>query len=830
MQGYVRLSEQNNPVPVFTAGAVRHDGKAGSKTEGCVVMGDQQSEKAYEENRLKRTLSLAAEQLKAAKEAAERTKSEIMEAKEEMREDATHGIISLSSTEDFEAIVELSQYQNPILSRIADYEGKEHQIRLLERMMMSPYFARIDFLFEGEDGAEEIYIGRTSLKRGNTQEMEVYDWRSPVASVFYRFMTGKAFYDAPCGRIAGEVTKKRQYEIKNGTLAYFFDADVEIVDEFLRQLLSQNTTAKMKAIVETIQREQDAAIRDMESDLLMVQGVAGSGKTSIALHRAAYLMYQGLQNKLAANQIMIISPNRVFEQYISGVLPELGEEQVKSAVFDDLLRGIILEKKIQPRNEFLEKLLMCPDNAGTMKKSIRFKTSERFWQMLDCFISDIPDRWVKLEDVIYEGKCVVSGRMLKEKLRKAVSGGGGRVPIPLGVRLEQLEEYVLECAFGGTKSRGVRAEMSAVRQEVQRMLKLDIPALYFRLFQEDDYVWELINEAERVGVYADGDRKNGSVHTSSGERQNGSVHTSNEERENGSTHTPDGDRQGAPDDASKSTEDMFRQELREIRAYTLQNMEAGSRLQYDDAVAIAYLYLRIFGTEEYRMIRQVVIDEAQDYYPLQYRIFGLLFPKAKFTVLGDQNQTIEKQEDDSFYERIAGILDHKTSSTVLLNKSFRCTNEILNFSLRFLPKQEPEACGPEIKSFNRSGDEVVVAEADSTGELTDKITEEIEICRKRGYGSIGLLCKTEAKAAGLYQKLKPLTDVRLIRSGSVPDLQGVFLIPLYMAKGLEFDAVILCDADSSYYDEDDRHLLYVACTRALHRLSVFCVKERSPFL
>lgn len=124
---------------------------------------------------------------------------------------------------------------------------------------------------------------------------------------FYRFMKGEAFYDAPCGRVTGELKLKRQYEIKNGVLKYFFDTDVQIVDEFLRQLLSQNTTAKMKAIVETIQQEQDAVIRDMENDLLMVQGVAGSGKTSIALHRAAYLMYQGLQTKLSANNIMIIS-------------------------------------------------------------------------------------------------------------------------------------------------------------------------------------------------------------------------------------------------------------------------------------------------------------------------------------------------------------------------------------------------------------------------------------------------------------------------------------------------------------------------------------------
>lgn len=168
-------------------------------------------------------------------------------------------------------------------------------------------------------------------------------------------MKGEAFYDAPCGRVTGELNLKRQYEIKNGTLKYFFDTDVQIVDEFLRQLLSQNTTAKMKAIVETIQQEQDAVIRDMENDLLMVQGVAGSGKTSIALHRAAYLMYQGLQTKLSANNIMIISPNTIFEQYISNVLPELGEDNVISVVFEDILKMLLKGRKIQSKNDFLEK-------------------------------------------------------------------------------------------------------------------------------------------------------------------------------------------------------------------------------------------------------------------------------------------------------------------------------------------------------------------------------------------------------------------------------------------------------------------------------------------
>lgn len=223
-------------------------------------MGNNQTEKAFEEKRLAQTISLAEEQLKQAKEAADKKKSEIIEAKKDVRENTEHGITSLYTSDGFEALVELSQYINPVTDKIIDYEEEEHKILLLEKMIKSPYFARIDFKFDDEDEFEKIYIGRSSLRKNSYQEMYVYDWRSPIASVFYRFMTGEAFYDAPCGRVTGELNLKRQYEIKNGTLEYFFDSDVQIVDEFLRQLLSQNTTAKMKAIVETIQHEQDVVI------------------------------------------------------------------------------------------------------------------------------------------------------------------------------------------------------------------------------------------------------------------------------------------------------------------------------------------------------------------------------------------------------------------------------------------------------------------------------------------------------------------------------------------------------------------------------------------
>ena len=674
-----------------------------------------------------------------------------------MRENTEHGITSLYTSDGFEALVELSQYINPVTDKIIDYEEEEHKILLLEKMIKSPYFARIDFKFDDEDEFEKIYIGRSSLRKNSYQEMYVYDWRSPIASVFYRFMTGEAFYDAPCGRVTGELNLKRQYEIKNGTLEYFFDSDVQIVDEFLRQLLSQNTTAKMKAIVETIQHEQDVVIRDMENDLLMVQGVAGSGKTSIALHRAAYLMYQGLQTKLSANNIMIISPNSIFEQYISNVLPELGEDNVISSVFEDILSELLNGRKIQSRNDFLENLIVNSKYKEISRNSIEFKTSSFFREILDQFLIDIPRQWIEFEDVYYEGKCVVSGQILKDKIL-------GRPETPLGIKLEQLEDYIFEQIFGTGKGRGHKEEKNLIKQEIQKFIKIDIVELYKILFSNEAYFYSLLQNSNPS------------------------------------------------------------QNIKNIWKYTKENLEADS-LYYDDAIAIAYLYLKIYGTNKYKNIKQVVIDEAQDYYPLQYEIFNLLFSNAKFTILGDMKQTLAKKEDISFYEQIQKILNKKKSSLIMLDKSFRCTNEILNFSLKFIEQSS------QIKSFNRNGDSPKVYIADNSEIFIDEIVKEIKLCQEKGFQSICLICKTEKNSTYLFNKIKHKLDIQLIKNGSASDLQGVFILPVYMSKGLEFDTVLICDADSqNYHDEDDKNLLYVACTRALHKLSLFCENEVSPLI
>ena len=645
-----------------------------------------QSEFSFENERLRQTVSLAEDQLAQAKLDNEKNEEAILEAKREMYENASHSVSGLWTSDGFEDLVALSQYVNPIMSKLDKHESTDNRIAMLEKLIDSPYFARIDFKFEGENAFEKIYIGRSSLMEEDSLDIYVYDWRSPIAGMFYRFTPGAAYYEAPAGKMTGEINLKRQYEIKNGALEYFFDADVQIADEFLRKLLSQNTSSRMKTIVETIQKEQDVVIRDTTNDLIMVQGVTGSGKTSVALHRAAYLMYQRLASRLSADNIMIVSPNTVFERYISNVLPELGEDNVVSRVFEEILAEILKRGRIQTRNQFLEIMVTNPRYRDLMRRSLEFKTSPLFSGMLTRLAGDSPGR------------------------------------------------------------------------------KANVKELYGGLFEDGEYFRRLAGDSELPEC------------------------------------------------------------IQDIIKFTQENL-CLKTLYYDDAAAMAFLKLRISGADEYKNIRQVVIDEAQDYYPLHYEIFGMLFPNAKYTVLGDINQTLEKREDLSLYERISGALKKKKSSLVTMDKSFRCTTEILDFSSGFSGQNM------EIKSFNRSGPKPEIHVAADRDSLHDMIVSEALGCLEAGYQSVGLICKSEKNSLALFKSLKGKLDVKVIKNESAAELRGIFIIPVYMSKGLEFDAVLVCDADSlNYYTEDDEKFLYIASTRALHRLNLFCDGDISPFL
>lgn len=734
----------------------------------------------FENNRLNQTILIAEEQLSSLRKNSEKVREEILKAKKQLREETNHSLSNLWVKDNFYDLIEIGQYAKPISHKISEYEVEAAKIMALEKLLNSPYFARIDFKFQDEDEYENIYIGRSSLIDDDSSEIYVYDWRSPISSIFYRFGIGEAFYEAPSGKITGEVNLKRQYEISNGKLEYFFDADIQIIDEFLRKMLSQNTSSKMKTIVETIQKDQDMIIRNMEMDLMMVQGVAGSGKTSVALHRAAYLMYQGLSDKLSSNNILIISPNTLFEQYISNVLPELGEKNVNSKTFEELIFNILNGPKIETRNELLETLLSSNNNL--MKSSMEFKFSSEFVEILNRFINDLPRRWIDFKDVYYDGKHISNRHLSKNRILNE------KRSTTLSSRLKHLEASILEEVHKNHKNRLEKLtdfvttykEHSFELEETARMLsiyestrlvkkirkftELNPLELYRKLFINKSYFYSLSN-----GI-----------------------------------------------DLPENIEDIL--------DFTFKNLN-NDVLSYGDAVALSFLNLKLNTNNGYSEIRQIVIDEAQDYYPIHFEILNLLFPKSRYTILGDINQTIGKQENLSLYERVNKILCKKKSTLITMDKSFRSTSEILEFSKKFLNDEF------KINSFSRKGNAPIVHSSSTLAELKDNIINEIKTSRENSYQSIGLICKTEKEASSLYEILKDEIQIKLIKSNSMAALDGTFIIPIYLSKGLEFDSVLILNTDkNTYYSKDDKNLLYIACTRALHRLSLFYTGEISPLL
>lgn len=637
-------------------------------------------EQVLEQKRLELTLGIIRAQLEKLRLEADEKRGQILLSKKEMRDETSHSLSSLWSADGFEALVEMRQFAAMVSDNVNSYEYTISQIERREAQLNTPYFARIDFTFEGEACAEQVYIGRFSLMEGD--HLAVYDWRSPIAGMFYRHVPGPAFYDAPAGRITGTLSLKRQFEIKQGRIEYFFDAELEIIDDFLRKTLARNASPRMKNIVQTIQREQDLVIRNMDSGLLMVQGAAGSGKTSIALHRAAFLLYQDYEKKPDSRNIVIISPHSLFERYISNVLPELGEENISSLLLDELLEAVLRKSSIQKKDQMLEALMNNRPWTPLMKRALAFKTSRAFARILSAAAHPF-----------------------------------------------------------------------------------DKPSAAAGLYKE------LLSDRERLAALV------------------------------GDADLP--------------------VDLDEIIRFTRDNLQ-NTKLFFDDASAIAYLYLKGNYFDDYRHIHHVIIDEAQDYYPIHFELFRLIFPKARFTLLGDISQTVEKKETTAFYNEVRDTMSIDSASLLTLDKSFRSSAGIMRFAARLIHA--------EVKPFGRENGEPDVRQIDSENSAQALITE-VTRCRQVGNNSIGILCKTQADCNRLSRELSGSLALTPLKASSDGGLRGTMLLPVYLSKGLEFDAVLIPDADETHYrTEDDARLLYIASTRALHRLVLYYSGKISPIL
>lgn len=721
---------------------------------------------------LQKTLKVIEKELEKEDEALEGKFSNVIASRKEMWQESVH------FSEDFDRIPEMNHFLSEVNKETRDYTSSEKRIERYNRMLKSPYFGRFDFLEEGFDEIEKVYIGLYNLMDSENDDIFVYDWRAPISSIFYRCELGKGSYKSPVGIINGDVVLKRQYKIQDYKLKYFFDSSIRINDEILQEVLSRNSSSKMKSIVQTIQKEQDLIIRDVENELLIVQGVAGSGKTSIALHRIAFLLYEGLNSKLGINNIIIISPNSIFSKYISDVLPELGEENVTQTTFDDIILKLLGKRfVIESRQSQLETLVTYNDDEKM--QSIEFKGSNTFHQILDRLIEYYERNLIDFKDVYYNGEIIET----KEEIRNFFLIN--KISMPMSKRLKRIENMILNKIHPLREKRlrkieGVVEKIGDHPLEIKpfsRLLAIKEAKnfmKYLHSFTEVDYMflYKLLFSKKELLLKLSKDLQ-------------------------------------LPCNIDKIIIETNRQ-LQE------------NYVSYEDCAALLYIKLKLEGVEDFAEIKQVVIDEAQDYYPLQYQIFKLLFKGARYTILGDFNQTLEKLGDRVLYDEIEEILDKRKSVKMFMNKSYRASFEINTFSQKFLSGKS------ELVSFERHESEPQIIYRESKDLMNQAIAEDIDKYFKEGYESIAVICKNMKEAKEIEERLKVLTKVRLLTNVNNEMKNCALIMPAYLAKGLEFDVVLVYDASTKKYKNDfDRRLLYVACTRTLHKLNIYYTGEKS---
>lgn len=594
---------------------------------------------------------------------------------------------------------------------------------LLQRITKKPYFAKIKFVADG-DNLEDYYFGIKGI--WDDTGIYVVDWRTPIGSVYYDGNIGKCSYTAPAGVVEGELKYKRQFNIENGKMEYFFDSAISIDDDILQKALSKNTSNVMVNIVQTIQKEQNVVVRANKEINVVLDGVAGSGKTSIGMHRIAYLLF-AYKNVLNNENILIISPNQLFTTYISSILPELGENNVKTLDLITILRLRLPSlTNCVNRNELVDDVL---NGNVTRQKEAEFKYSYTYFERLKAFLG-AKNNPNKLTNIKLLGNKI----LVEDMVKFYYHAGDHNIYKSADVTASRIVGYIA----------------------------------YKKSFKQQESLKNSLREQIISALI--------------------------------------------PQDINQLVQEFFMNNGLSINNISYKN------IKHEDVSTFAFLNMYVHGFETDNNIKQIFIDELQDYDNTTLVLLKEIYPASKFTMVGDYNQNLlfNIGNKKSIVENYDNVKLYK------LENSYRSTINITNFGAKVLGKKFNT-------SFVRNGEEPIVAKCDSFEDNVNKIKQMVEHYKQKGYKRIAIVCKNNKEC----EKYAPFfKDFECVNSEE-KDIVEVdkLIVSVLLSKGLEFDAVIIPDVSAkNYCEERERQVLYVACTRALHRLSLFYIGEKSKFI
>ncbi|HFD2046089.1 TPA: UvrD-helicase domain-containing protein [Clostridium perfringens] len=623
----------------------------------------------------------------------------------------------------------------------------DKKLKELTILKESPYFGRVTFNDLEFDQKDTLYVGRFGVTPEGSYEPVIVDWRAPVASLFYHGSLGEVSYTSPDGPIKCDIEGRRQIIVKKGELKGVFDSAIDVKDDILQMVLSNNSSDKLKDVIMTIQQEQDEIIRKERTSNIVVNGVAGSGKTTIALHRVAYLLYN--YRKELEDKVLILGPNGIFMEYISQVLPSLGEVGVKQETFASFaLKEMDSELYIMSFDKYLEKIL---SKDKEFIEDAKYKNSYEIIKDLDNLVKEMDKDYFRVEDVKYFGDLVISKEEIEEMFNKHYEY------MPLFRRSEKIKRIILS-KIKDKRDEKVWELNEEIRKEKEKLTPEELLIEENNLeFRRKLRIREIVKEVM--------------------------------------------------DSRAKLDSWISREDVLDI--YDRFN---GNKKEYtiNDLAPILYLAIKLEGKKATKDYRHVVIDEAQDYSPLQFKVVRELTGTKYFTVVGDVNQRLIKYSDLAPMMELGKIFDDVNPEIYNLNKSYRSTYEIMEYANKYLDEDR-------IIPIVRHGKPVEEIEFHNNEELSESIIESLKEFSNEGLESIAIITRDKEELEKVYNLISNKVHLVKFDNEDVLYKGGNVIIPSYFAKGLEFDGVIIVDNGSSK-DENEDLIKYIMSTRALHRL------------